>query len=55
MLEADPDSKEEMISMIRSSVVRANNVIEEFRSRTTDTPVDLRETNLEELIKQSTK
>jgi len=53
LLEADPDSKEEMISMIRSSVVRANNVIEEFRSRTTDIPVDLRETNLEELINQT--
>ena len=53
LLEANPDSKEEMTSMIRSSVVRANNMIEEFRSRTRDTPVDLRKTNLEELIKQT--
>ena len=51
LLEADPDSKEEMISMIRSSIDRAHNMIEEFRSRTRDTPVDLKEINLEELIR----
>ena len=50
LLENTPEHRDEMIEMIRSSIDRANNMIEEFRSRTRDTPVEYSKMDVKALI-----
>ena len=55
LMKKTPDDSEAMISMIEDSVERANQMIEEFRLKTRDSPVKLVNTDLTELIDKTIK